>query len=118
MIGNRESGIGNGGQGMETYEFSNSFELGPLLIAPVHVRIEQLRPVIAAHTHSNTSYEIHYTERGRGQVTIDGIRRSVEPDTLYITGPGIVHAQRSDPANPVTEYCLYQIGRASCRERV
>ena len=115
-IGNWELGIGNweleignweSGESMETYEFSDSFELGPLLIAPVHVRIEQLQPIIAAHRHSNTSYEIHYTERGRGLVTIDGIRRSVEPDTLYITGPGIVHAQRSDPANPVTEYCLY-----------
>ena len=31
---------------METYEFSGTFELGSLLIEPVHVRIEELRPVI------------------------------------------------------------------------
>ena len=92
---------------METYEFSRTFELGTLLIAPVHVRIEQLRPVIAAHTHSNTSYEIHYTERGQGTVTIDGETHPVIEDTLYITGPRVVHAQMAKPDAPVTEYCLY-----------
>lgn len=92
---------------METYEFSNVFELGDLQIAPVHVRIEQLRPVIAAHTHSNTSYEIHYARQGRGTVTIDGVTRPVEADTLYITGPGVVHAQVSEAAAPIEEYCLY-----------
>ncbi|MBR1560802.1 MAG: AraC family transcriptional regulator [Clostridia bacterium] len=92
---------------METYEFSRAFELGGLLIAPVHVRIEQLRPVIAAHTHSNVSYEIHYTEQGEGTVTIDGATHPVTADTLYITGPGVVHAQTARADAPVTEYCLY-----------
>ena len=92
---------------METYEFSNVFELGALHIAPVHLRIEQLRPIIAAHTHSNTSYEIHYARQGRGMVTIDGVSRPVEADTLYITGPGVLHAQVSEPAAPIVEYCLY-----------
>ena len=97
---------------METYEFSYSFELGSLLIAPVHVRIEQLPPIIAAHQHSNISYEIHDTQQGRGDVTIDAATRRVEPDTLYITGPGVTHAQRSDVRDPITEYCLYLNCRA------
>lgn len=92
---------------METYKFSSAFELGSLLIEPIHVRIEELRPVIAAHAHSNTSYEIHYTVRGRGSVTIDGRRYPVEAGSLYITGPSVIHAQTSDPSAPVTEYCLY-----------
>lgn len=92
---------------METYEFSGTFELGTLHVAPVHVRIEQLRPIIAAHRHSNISYEIHYTERGSGSVTIDGVTRNISADTLYITGPGIVHAQLADDSDPITEYCLY-----------
>ena len=57
---------------METYEFSGTFELGSLLIEPVHVRIEELRPVIAAHAHSNTSYEIHYTAAGTGSAGVAG----------------------------------------------
>lgn len=92
---------------METYEFSFGFELGCLHVAPVHVRIEQLPAVIAAHRHSNTSYEIHYTRGGQGDVTIDGRTRGVGPDTLYVTGPGVEHAQRSDPRSPIVEYCLY-----------
>lgn len=92
---------------METYEFSNSFALGSLLISPVHARIEQLRPVIAAHTHSNTSYEIHYAERGRGAVAIGGETHAVTGDTLYVTGPGVTHAQTSNIDDPITEYCLY-----------
>jgi AraC-like DNA-binding protein len=73
----------------------------------VHVRIEQLPPVIAAHRHSNVSYEIHYTQSGQGDVTIDGKTRGVGPDTLYVTGPGIEHAQRSNAHTPIIEYCLY-----------
>ena len=92
---------------METYEFSFSFQIGGLQVYPVHMRIEQLSPVIAAHRHSNTSYEIHYTRQGDGQVTIDGVTRPVFQDTLYVTGPGVEHAQRSDPGNPIVEYCLY-----------
>lgn len=92
---------------METYEFSHAFTLGSLVISPVHVRIEELRPVIAAHTHSNTSYEIHYTRRGEGVVTVDGKNYDVAPDTLYITGPRVVHAQITRSAQPLQEYCLY-----------
>ncbi len=102
---------------METYEFSRTFELGTLVIAPVHVRIEALRPVIAAHTHSNTSYEIHYTERGQGTVTIDGESHPVTEDTLYITGPRVVHAQITDPGEPLTEYCLYLNCRRTAIDR-
>ena len=95
------------GWSVETYEFSYGFDVGCLQVAPVHVRIEQLPAVIAAHRHSNISYEIHYTRLGSGEVTIDGRTCRVEPDTLYVTGPGIEHAQRTDPADPITEYCLY-----------
>lgn len=91
----------------ETYDFSGRFELGPLLVTPVHVRIEQLRPIIAAHRHSNVSYEIHYARRGRGTVTVAGATYDVAPGMLYVTGPGVVHMQVSDPADPVIEYCLY-----------
>lgn len=91
----------------ETYDFSTRFELGSLQVSPVHVRIEQLRPFIAAHSHSNVSYEIHYTHRGRGTVTVEGNSYDVYPGALYVTGPGVVHAQVSDTDDPVIEYCLY-----------
>lgn len=100
---------------MENYEFSWSFEMGSLQVSPVHVRIEQLRPIIAAHRHSNVSYEIHYTARGRGTVTVGGRIYDVFPGRLYVTGPGVVHAQYSDAEDPVVEYCLYLNCRQTAR---
>ena len=96
-----------GRNSVETYEFSRAFDLGSLQVSPVHVRIERLQPYIAAHTHSRSSYEIHYTRSGQGTVTVDGQTWRVTPDALYITGPGVVHMQASDPNAPVVEYCLY-----------
>ncbi len=97
---------------MENYKFSHDFTMDGLQISPVHLRIERHPPVIAAHRHSNTSYEIHYAHRGQGTVTVDGAVHGVRPGTLYVTGRGIEHAQHCDPENPVIEYCLY----LNCRE--
>ena len=92
---------------MDVYHLSGEFRLGNLQISPVHIKIEHLPRVIAAHRHSNTSYEIHYTQKGHGTVTVDDRTYHVLPGTLYITGPGIEHAQKSDSSDPITEYCLY-----------
>ena len=100
---------------MENYKFSHSFAMGGLHVSPVHVRVEQHPPVIAAHRHSNTSYEIHYTQRGQGTVTIDGVTHDVLPGVLYVTGRGIEHAQHCDPDNPIVEYCLYLNCRPSAQ---
>lgn len=92
---------------LETYPFSHTFRVGCVQVAPVHMRLEQLNPVIAAHQHSNVSYEIHYTASGHGTAVIGDTTYDIPADTLYVTGPGIIHAQYSDPADPVLEYCLY-----------
>lgn len=92
---------------MENHIFTHNFIMGGLQVSPVHVRVEQHPPVLAAHRHSNTSYEIHYALQGRGTVTVDGVTYPVGPDTLYVTARGIEHAQRCDVENPVVEYCLY-----------
>jgi AraC-like DNA-binding protein len=92
---------------MESYDLTQNFTMGSLSFAPVHVRIEQLRPVIAAHRHSHTSYEIHYTAQGTGSVTVEGSQYPIAANTLYMTGPDIEHSQFSSTADPVIEYCLY-----------
>lgn len=97
---------------MESYDLIQNFTIGSLAITPVHVRIELLRPMIAAHKHSHTSYEIHYTAKGKGTAVIEGIRYPVYENILYVTGPDVEHAQMSDPVDPVSEYCLY----LNCRQ--
>ena len=100
---------------METHEFTRSFEMDGLILSPTHVRIEQLSPIIAAHRHSNSSYEIHYTAHGRGRVLIGETAYGVEPGTVYVTGPNVLHAQFSDALDPVVEYCLYLNCRSARR---
>lgn len=92
---------------METYDLTRSFEMDGLLLSPTHIRVERLALVIAAHRHSNSSYELHYTASGRGRVYIDETVYTVEPGTAYVTGPNVLHAQFSDADDPVLEYCLY-----------
>lgn len=92
---------------MENYKLYGDFSMGCLHISPVHVRLQEIPPVIAAHSHSNESYEIHYAAAGCGTVDIEGEQFEVHPDSIYITGPGVVHTQRSDPGNPVKEYSVY-----------
>lgn len=97
---------------MDTYELTQNFTIGAYTITPVHARIELLNPVIAAHKHSHTSYEIHYTAKGKGTAIIEGERYPLYENILYVTGPDVEHAQMSDPADPILEYCLY----LNCRQ--
>jgi mannose-6-phosphate isomerase-like protein (cupin superfamily) len=92
---------------MESYDLTQNFKIGCLFVSPVHIRVEQLRPVIPAHRHSHTSYEIHYTAQGSGSVTVEGVQYPVNANTLYVTGPDIEHRQISSVSDPVIEYCLY-----------
>lgn len=80
--------------------------LNGLRVSPVLVRREALRPVISAHQHSYVTYEIHYAAGGRGNVTVNGRTWPVSADTLYVTGPSVIHQQSNDELDPVIEYCL------------
>ncbi|WP_308634109.1 AraC family transcriptional regulator [Paenibacillus silvisoli] len=56
--------------------------------------------------HKHSSYEFHFIVSGRGLVRMQHASFTVEPGTLYLTGPEIVHAQYSDKAEPMAELCL------------
>lgn len=62
---------------------------------------------VPAHAHSRNSYEAHYISRGQGRLTACGCSYPLFPGTLFLTGPGIVHQQETDPENPMLEDCLY-----------
>ena len=55
---------------------------------------------IPAHAHGRGCYEIHYIRHGSGTVVIDGVPRRVGQNTLYTTGPSILHEQIPDPSDP------------------
>lgn len=62
---------------------------------------------IPEHSHSKNSYEVHYILGGKGTLTVHGNTYSLSPGTLFVTGPGIEHAQNPEPGNPIQEDCLY-----------
>lgn len=62
---------------------------------------------IPAHAHGRGCYEIHFIRHGSGTVVIDGVPRRVGQNTLYTTGPSILHEQIPDPSDPMVESCIY-----------
>lgn len=62
---------------------------------------------IPAHSHGKGCYEIHYIRRGSGTVVINGVPHLIDENTLYTTGPYILHEQLPSPVDPMVEYCVY-----------
>ncbi len=65
-----------------------------------------LKP-IPAHSHGTGCYEIHFIPAGRGILQTESGQYAIEPDTLFVTGPHISHAQAPDLECPMQEYCVY-----------
>lgn len=61
--------------------------------------------VISSHKHSE--YEFHFIPKGKGSVTIGGIDYELREGLFYLTGPDVVHEQRSDEFDPMYELCLH-----------
>lgn len=62
---------------------------------------------IPAHSHGTGCYEIHFIAAGRGSLQTESGDYAIEPDSLFVTGPHVVHAQQPDTADPMQEYCVY-----------
>ncbi len=74
---------------------------------PLHIAYERFLRSIPGHSHSDNSYEIHYIPYGKGTVKINQVTYHIVPNTLYITGPHVIHEQIPDKEDPMTEYCIY-----------
>ena len=62
---------------------------------------------IPKHSHSKNSYEVHYYFGGKGTLIAQNKTYAITPGTLFVTGPGVEHAQNPDSQNPLQEDCLY-----------
>jgi len=68
---------------------------------------EEFQRTIPTHVHGSGNYEIHYISKGHGKALINGEPYRITPNTLYITGPQVEHAQSPQPEDPMLEYCVY-----------
>ena len=77
---------------------------------PIHapnIVFECFTRTIPSHSHGNGCYEIHFVPFGYGKLTAAGQNYDISPDTLFVTGPHIEHAQTPILSNPMQEYCIY-----------
>lgn len=74
---------------------------------------ERLTRIIPAHSHGSGCYEIHYISSGYGKLKANGSDFDIRPNTLYVTGPHVEHAQTPLLADPMEEYCIYLKLRAA-----
>ena len=83
------------------------FSLEGVSFHALNIVFEHFERTIPAHAHGNGCYEIHYISIGRGKLKAGGIYFDLTPNTLFVTGPHIEHAQTPVPDDPMEEYCVY-----------
>lgn len=69
--------------------------------------LEKFERFIPSHSHGKDCYEIHYIISGNGTAIINSAVYPIDKNTLYITGPYIVHEQIPSAQDPMVEYCIY-----------
>lgn len=73
----------------------------------LNIVFEKFMRSMPRHSHGHNSYELHYIPYGHGTVFINNQLYEIGPNTLYMTGPHIVHEQIPVKDDPMAEYCIY-----------
>lgn len=73
----------------------------------LNICYERFLRTIPSHSHGSGCYEIHYISSGYGHAKIRDVLYDIIPNTLYITGPHVEHAQVPSLEDPMCEYCVY-----------
>ena len=66
-----------------------------------------LDPVVQMHSHAKNGYEIHYIASGTGLLETENNKYELRKNSLYVTGPNVLHKQFSDTSDPVHEISVY-----------
>ena len=88
-------------------DIDTHFTIDGISIQPINIVFEELTTAIPAHSHGSGCYEIHYISAGQGRLLAGEQYYDITPNTLYVTGPHVEHAQSSLPDTPMQEYCVY-----------
>lgn len=90
--------------------FSNidiQFDVGGCRLHAVNLISTHIIHDFPMHSHGIGCYEIHYISEGHGTLIADGREFDITPNTLFITGPLVPHAQITDKSDPMLEWCIY-----------
>ncbi|MGN1021457.1 MAG: AraC family transcriptional regulator [Aristaeellaceae bacterium] len=83
------------------------FPFDGITIQILNLKYERIQQELPAHSHGSRCYEIHYISGGYGRLVTGGQEYSIVPNTLFTTGPHVMHAQQPDPQDPMMEFCIY-----------
>ncbi len=103
---------------MKYRDLEINFSLEKVSFTALSFCLEKLVRPMPMHSHSKSSYEIHYVSYGYGTLHTQNASYDITPGTLFVTGPEVAHAQVSLPENPMTEYCIYLKVNHSLRKSI
>lgn len=66
-----------------------------------------LKSDIGGHIHSKNSYELHFITGGKGTLITESAEYQLKAGDFFVTGPGVYHAQGTDPLDFITDYYIY-----------
>ena len=92
---------------MKYRDLKITFSIENIDFTILSICLEKLVRPIPKHSHSKSSYELHYISYGYGTLIVEGREHAITPGSLFMTGPGVAHEQISLPEDPMTEYCVY-----------
>lgn len=92
---------------MKYRDLKITFSIENIDFTILSICLEKLVRPIPKHSHSKSSYELHYISYGYGTLIAEGQEYAITPGSLFMTGPGVAHEQISVPEDPMTEYCVY-----------
>jgi len=84
-----------------------NFTLDGVSFSAPNIIFERFTRTIPSHSHGKGCFEIHYIPFGYGRLIANGAYYDITPNTLYVTGPHVEHAQFPLPHDPMHEYCVY-----------
>lgn len=92
---------------MGRFSLQRPFMLENTLIYVENISVGEIRESIPTHSHGSGCYEIHLVPQGSGVLETATDSYTLKGGSLYVTGPHVAHAQRSNPGDSMREYCVY-----------
>jgi AraC-like DNA-binding protein len=77
--------------------------------------VETCTPAYAIHRSTFPFYSVEYVARGRGTLTLGRQHHTLMPGRLFSYGPGVRHAIRSDPTDPLVKYFVDFTGQTAIK---
>lgn len=80
--------------------------LGSYLAILEFLSYEEPRTPWNISSHSHKSFEFHFVGAGRGRLVTDHGEFELSDGVMFITGPGVVHSQKSEAKDSMDEFSL------------